>query len=85
MNKNKAYSTQCINVTLNNICAKVNRLNIGKKGPLVFQVWYNSISTTIHITRTKLEKLLEALGMVSIVKLSKETMGYSWSPSFYEC
>jgi len=43
------------------------------------QILYNSTSTMGHITITKLEKFFEALGMVSIVKLSKETR------AFYEC
>jgi hypothetical protein len=32
MNKNKAYLTQCISLTLSNICVWVNKPNIGKRG-----------------------------------------------------
>jgi hypothetical protein len=37
MNENKAYSTQCIYLTFNNICVWVNMLEIGKKGFLCFK------------------------------------------------
>jgi hypothetical protein len=78
-------STQCMGLKLCNICAWINGPNIGNKGFFVLQVWYNSISTTCHVAREKLEKFFKALGMVLIVKLSKEARGYNWCPLFYEC
>jgi hypothetical protein len=68
-----------------NICAWVNGPNIGKRGFFVLQVWYNSISTTSHVTKEKPEKLLKALGRVLIVKLLKDARGHIWCPLFYEC
>lgn len=67
-----------------NIYAWVNGPNIGKMGFFVLQVWYNSITTMGNVTREKPKKLFKALGMVLIVKLSKEARGYSWCPLFYE-
>jgi hypothetical protein len=51
----------------------------------MLQVWHNSTNTIGHIIEAKPKNLFKALGMVFIVKLSKEAKGYSWSPSFYEC
>lgn len=83
INENKACLTRCISLTLSNICTQVNRSNIWKRGFVVLQVQYNHQYTSSYYQNKTKKNFSKALGTVLIVKLSKETRSYIWSPLFY--